>query len=104
MTKNLDKIIKYAWHDKTSFDQIKKFFSISEGELNKLMRYNLKIDGDFEVSHLSWFALTQRGQPLIDGTALRLTMVWQGRQQVPNRSSHGRHHANAAIEDPRIGP
>tara|TARA_Y100000590_G_C15729681_1_gene1016547 strand:- start:1609 stop:1854 length:246 start_codon:yes stop_codon:yes gene_type:complete len=42
MTKNLDKIIKYAWHDKTSFDQIKKFFSISEGELNKLMRYNLK--------------------------------------------------------------
>jgi hypothetical protein len=31
-------------------------------------------------------------------------MVRQGRQQVLNRISHGRHHANAAIEDPRIGP
>jgi len=42
MSENYDKIIKLAWHDKTSFDEIKRLFNISESEVIKIMRNNLK--------------------------------------------------------------
>lgn len=37
-----DKIIQLAWHDKTSFDEINRKFNISESEVIKIMRSNLK--------------------------------------------------------------
>ena len=42
MLENYDKIIKLAWHDKTSFDEIKRKFNISESSVIKIMRKNLK--------------------------------------------------------------
>ena len=48
MTKNLDKIIQLAWHDKTSFDEIKRKFNISEDNVIKIMRINLK-PGSFRL-------------------------------------------------------
>ena len=48
MLENLDKIIQLAWHDKTSFDEIKKKFNISEDGVIKIMRSNLK-PGSFRL-------------------------------------------------------
>ena len=48
MSENLDKIIQLAWHDKTSFDEIKRKFNISENEIIKIMRANLK-PGSFRL-------------------------------------------------------
>jgi uncharacterized protein (TIGR03643 family) len=48
MSENLNKIIQLAWHDKTSFDEIKRKFSISEAEVIKIMRTNLK-PGSFRL-------------------------------------------------------
>ena len=42
MLENFDRIIKLAWHDKTSFDEIKRKFNISEDSVIKIMRSNLK--------------------------------------------------------------
>ena len=42
MSQNIDKIIQLAWHDKTSFDQIRRRFNISEDDVIKIMRKNLK--------------------------------------------------------------
>jgi len=42
MSNNIDSIIKLAWHDKTSFEKIKRLFGISEKEVIKIMRKNLK--------------------------------------------------------------
>ena len=39
---NIDRIIEMAWEDRTSFDAIKKQFGISESEVIKIMRNNLK--------------------------------------------------------------
>ena len=39
---NYDKIIKLAWDDKTSFDEIKRKFNISEDQVIKIMRLKLK--------------------------------------------------------------
>tara|TARA_B110000438_G_scaffold296550_1_gene341431 strand:- start:466 stop:711 length:246 start_codon:yes stop_codon:yes gene_type:complete len=43
MSKNYNKIIQLAWHDKTSFDEIKRKFNVSEDEVIKIMRGNLKL-------------------------------------------------------------
>ena len=48
MSENLDKIIQLAWHDKTSFDEIKRKFNISEDGVIKIMRSNLK-PGSFRL-------------------------------------------------------
>ncbi|MDC0195267.1 TIGR03643 family protein [Alphaproteobacteria bacterium] len=42
MFKNYDEIVKLAWHDKTSFDVIKRKFNISENDVICIMRANLK--------------------------------------------------------------
>ena len=42
MSQNYNKIIQLAWHDKTSFDEIKRKFNISENGVIKIMRTNLK--------------------------------------------------------------
>ena len=42
MSEYYDKIIKLAWHDKTSFEEIKRIFNVSEGKVIKIMRSNLK--------------------------------------------------------------
>ena len=42
MSENYDKIIQLAWHDKTSFDEIKRKFNVSEEQVIKIMRLNLK--------------------------------------------------------------
>ena len=42
MSQNYNKIIQLAWHDKTSFDEIKRKFNISENGVIKIMRANLK--------------------------------------------------------------
>ena len=42
MSENYDKIIQLAWHDKTSFDEIRRKFNISEHDVIKIMRNNLK--------------------------------------------------------------
>ena len=42
MNDNIDSIIKFAWHDKTSFEKIKRLFGVSEGDVVKIMRSNLK--------------------------------------------------------------
>ena len=39
---DIDRIIEMAWEDRTSFDSIKLQFGISEQEVIKLMRNNLK--------------------------------------------------------------
>tara|TARA_Y100000741_G_C18183083_1_gene530182 strand:+ start:752 stop:982 length:231 start_codon:yes stop_codon:yes gene_type:complete len=42
MFKNIDSIIKLAWHDKSSFEKIYRIFGISEKEVILIMRRNLK--------------------------------------------------------------
>ena len=42
MTDNLDSIIKLAWHDKTSFEKIKRLYGVTEADVIKIMRKNLK--------------------------------------------------------------
>ena len=42
MSENYNKIIQLAWHDKTSFDEIKRKYNISENSVIKIMRTNLK--------------------------------------------------------------
>tara|TARA_B110000263_G_C15287574_1_gene501639 strand:- start:1330 stop:1575 length:246 start_codon:yes stop_codon:yes gene_type:complete len=44
MSENYDKIIRLAWHDKTSFDELKRKFNVSEDEVIKIMRTNLKLN------------------------------------------------------------
>ena len=48
ISKNYDKIIQLAWHDKTSFDEIKRKFNISEDQVIKIMRLSLK-PGSFKL-------------------------------------------------------
>ena len=43
MTHNLDSIIKLAWHDKTSFEKIKRLYGFTEADVIKIMRKNLKL-------------------------------------------------------------
>ena len=42
VTSNIDIIIQLAWHDKSSFDEIKRKFFISEDKVIKIMRQYLK--------------------------------------------------------------
>ncbi len=42
MQENIDNIIKLAWCDKTSFEKIKRIHGITESEVIKIMRKNLK--------------------------------------------------------------
>ena len=42
MEKNIDNIIKLAWCDKTSFEKIKRIHGITESEVIKIMRKNLR--------------------------------------------------------------
>ena len=42
MQENIDNIIKLAWCDKTSFEKIKRIHGITESEVIKIMRINLK--------------------------------------------------------------
>lgn len=44
LTSNIDIIIQLAWHDKTSFVEIKRQFFISEDKVIKLIRKYLKPD------------------------------------------------------------
>ena len=44
MTNDIDSIIKLAWHDKTSFEKIKRLYGVSENEVIKIMRNNLKLN------------------------------------------------------------
>ena len=39
---NINRIIEMAWEDRTTFDAIKKQFGVSESEVIKIMRNNLK--------------------------------------------------------------
>lgn len=41
-TTELDRVIEMAWEDRTTFDAIKEQFCLSEGEVIKIMRNNLK--------------------------------------------------------------
>jgi uncharacterized protein (TIGR03643 family) len=40
--KDIDRIIEMAWEDRTTFDSIKEQFGLSEGEVIRLMRSQLK--------------------------------------------------------------
>ena len=42
MQQNIDNIIKLAWCDKTSFEKIKRIHGITESEVIKIMRNNLR--------------------------------------------------------------
>ena len=42
MQENIDNIIKLAWCDKTSFEKIKRIHGITESEVIKIMRKNLR--------------------------------------------------------------
>ena len=42
MQENIDNIIKLAWCDKTSFEKIKRIHGVTESEVIKIMRSNLK--------------------------------------------------------------
>ena len=42
MIDNLDSIIELAWHDKTSFEKIKRLYGVTEADVIKIMRKNLK--------------------------------------------------------------
>ena len=48
MITKINDIIKLAWHDKTSFDEIKRKLDISEDSVIKIMRANLK-PGSFRL-------------------------------------------------------
>lgn len=39
---DIDRIIEMAWEDRTTFDAIKRQFGISQGEVEKIMRQNLR--------------------------------------------------------------
>jgi len=43
MLEKSESVIKLAWHDKTSFDEIKRNLNISEDSVIKIMRSNLKL-------------------------------------------------------------
>ncbi|HEY1047321.1 MAG TPA: TIGR03643 family protein [Bacteroidia bacterium] len=38
----IDRIVEMAWEDRTTFDVIKAQFNLTQGEVEKLMRKNLK--------------------------------------------------------------
>ena len=40
--RDVNRIIEMAWEDRTPFDAIKAQFGLSEGEVIKLMRYEMK--------------------------------------------------------------
>tara|TARA_B100001564_G_C20474023_1_gene593971 strand:- start:31 stop:264 length:234 start_codon:yes stop_codon:yes gene_type:complete len=42
MLKNIDNIIKLAWSDKISFEKIKRIHGVTESEVIKIMRKNLR--------------------------------------------------------------
>ena len=42
MLENIDNIIKLAWSDKTSFEKIKRIHGVTESEVIKIMRKNLR--------------------------------------------------------------
>ena len=42
MEHNIDNIIKLAWCDKTSFEKIKRIHGVTESEVIKIMRKNLR--------------------------------------------------------------
>ena len=42
MERNIDNIIKLAWCDKTSFEKIKRIHGVTESEVIKIMRKNLR--------------------------------------------------------------
>ena len=42
MEQNIDNIIKLAWCDKTSFEKIKRIHGVTESEVIKVMRNNLR--------------------------------------------------------------
>ena len=42
MQHNIDNIIKLAWCDKTSFEKLKRIHCVSESEVIKIMRKELK--------------------------------------------------------------
>ena len=42
MQENIDDIIMLAWCDKTSFEKIKRIHGVTESEVIKIMRTNLK--------------------------------------------------------------
>ncbi len=42
MQEDIDNIIKLAWCDKTSFEKIKRIHGITESEVIKIMRKNLR--------------------------------------------------------------
>ncbi len=42
MEGSTNNIIKHAWSDKISFEKIKKIYGLSESEVIKIMRKNLK--------------------------------------------------------------
>ena len=42
MLSSTDNIIKLAWSDKVSFEEIKRIHGLSESEVIKIMRKNLK--------------------------------------------------------------
>lgn len=41
--REIDRIIEMAWEDRTTFDAIEEQFGISEGEVIKLMRREMKL-------------------------------------------------------------
>tara|TARA_Y100000996_G_scaffold235347_1_gene185063 strand:+ start:122 stop:364 length:243 start_codon:yes stop_codon:yes gene_type:complete len=42
MQENIDNIIKLAWSDKTSFEKLKRIHGLTESEVIKIMRKNLR--------------------------------------------------------------
>ena len=42
MQENIDNIIKLAWCDKSSFEKIKRIYRVTESEVIRIMRKNLK--------------------------------------------------------------
>ena len=42
MSDKINNIIKLAWHDKTSFEKIKRLYGVTEADVIKIMRKNLK--------------------------------------------------------------
>ena len=42
MEENIDNIIKLAWCDKSSFEKIKRIHRVTESEVIRIMRKNLK--------------------------------------------------------------
>ena len=42
MQENIDNIIKLAWCDKSSFEKIKRIYGVTESEVIRIMRKNLK--------------------------------------------------------------